>query len=300
MSRRGGLGRGLDALLPPTKDGGLERRSAAVTAPTERIVPNPRQPRRSFDEQELAQLTHSVSELGILQPLLVRETASGYELIAGERRLRAAAAAGLAEVPVLIVETDERGSLERALVENIHRADLNPIEEAAAYKQLMEEGGLTQEALAAKVGRNRVTITNSLRLLDLPLEVQGLLIAGRLTAGHGRALLGLQGNPLQPRLARRAADESLSVREVEELVRRYQAMSGSTAPRGASSAARPAVATEAQRLLADHLQTRVRIEMGKRKGRIVLDFVSPDELQRLTEIIVGAQAGATAHTAGVD
>ena len=300
MSRRGGLGRGLDALLPPTKDEGLERRSAAVTAPTERIVPNPRQPRRSFDEQELAELTHSVSELGILQPLLVRETASGYELIAGERRLRAAIAAGLDEVPVLIVETDERGSLERALVENIHRADLNPIEEAAAYKELMEEGGLTQEALASKLGRNRVTITNSLRLLDLPLEVQGLLTAGRLTAGHGRALLGLQGNPLQPRLARRAADESLSVREVEELVRRYQSMSGSTAPRSASVATRPAVATEAQRMLADHLQTRVRIEMGKRKGRIVLDFVSPEELQRLTEIIVGAQAGATAHIAGVD
>lgn len=300
MSRRGGLGRGLDALLPPTQDGGLERRGAAVTAPIDRIVPNPRQPRRAFDETELAELTHSVTELGILQPLLVRETAAGYELIAGERRLRAATAAGLSEVPVLVVETDERGSLERALVENIHRADLNPIEEATAYKELMDEGGLTQEALGAKLGRSRVTVTNALRLLDLPLEVQGLLTAGRLTAGHGRALLGLQGNPLQPRLARRAADESLSVRELEELVRRYQSMSASTTSRGASAPQRPPAATEAQRLLADHLQTRVRIEMGKRKGRIVLDFVSPEELQRLTEIIVGAQAGATAHVASVD
>lgn len=300
MSRRGGLGRGLDALLPPTQDGGLERRAAAVTAPIARIVPNPRQPRRAFDGGELAELTHSVAELGILQPLLVRETPSGYELIAGERRLRAAAAAGLSEVPVLVVETDERGSLERALVENIHRADLNPIEEAAAYKELMEEGGLTQEALGSKLGRNRVTITNALRLLDLPLEVQGLLTTGRLSAGHGRALLGLQGNPLQPRLARRAADESLSVREVEELVRRYQSMSTSTASRGTSASQRPPEAAEAQRLLADHLQTRVRIEMGKRKGRIVLDFVSPEELQRLTEIIVGAQAGATSHVASVD
>ena len=214
MSRRGGLGRGLDALLPPTQDGGLERRGAAVTAPIDRIVPNPRQPRRAFDEAELAELTHSVTELGILQPLLVRETAAGYELIAGERRLRAATAAGLSEVPVLVVETDERGSLERALVENIHRADLNPIEEAAAYKELMDEGGLTQEALGAKLGRSRVTVTNALRLLDLPLEVQGLLTAGRLTAGHGRALLGLQGNPLQPRLARRAAPTYEKLKEI--------------------------------------------------------------------------------------
>ena len=300
MSRRSGLGRGLDALLPPTQDGGLERRAGAVTAPIDRISPNPRQPRRSFDEQELTELATSIAQLGILQPLLVRESSSGYQLIAGERRLRAAARAGLTEVPVLVVETDERGSLERALVENIHRADLNPIEEAAAYKELMEEGGLTQEALASKLGRNRVTITNSLRLLDLPVDVQSLLTAGRLSAGHGRALLGLQGNPLQPRLARRAADESLSVREVEELVRRYQSMSGSPARRASGVAESSAAVTESQRVLADHLQTRVRIEMGKRKGRIVLDFVSTEELQRLTEVILGTQEGARSHTAAVD
>lgn len=297
MSRRSGLGRGLDALLPPTSGEGLERRGDSATAPVEQIAPNPRQPRDSFDEEALEELAASIAELGILQPVLVRSVDGGYELIAGERRLRAARRAGLTEVPIVIVETDERGSLERALVENIHRSDLNPIEEAAAYKQLMEEGGLTHEALGTKLGRNRVTISNALRLLDLPLEIQRLLTVGRLTAGHGRALLALQGNPLQQRLARRAADESLSVREVEDLVRRYQAMSSSTSrSRGISE--RPAAALEAQRRLADHLQTRVRVEMGKRKGKIVLDFVSLEELDRLLSIMTGTAEGARSAIAG--
>lgn len=297
MTRRGGLGRGLDALLPPT--GGLETKGTAATARIEDIRTNPQQPRRDFDAEALRELAASIAELGVLQPLLVRPSGTGYELIAGERRLRAAAEAGLSEVPIAVVDTDDRGSLERALVENIQREDLNPIEEAAAYKQLMDEGGLTQEALAAKLGRNRVSVTNALRLLDLPLEVQTLLTSRRITAGHGRALLGLQGNPLQPRIARRAADESLSVREVEELVRRYQAMSGRSA-RSSQTKERPALATEAQRRLADHLQTRVRVEMGKRKGRIVLDFVSAEELDRLTRIITGAAEGATSHRASIE
>ena len=298
MTRRGGLGRGLDALLPPS--GGLESKAATASARIDEIRANPNQPRATFDADALRELSTSISELGVLQPLLVRPAADGYELIAGERRLRAAADAGLTEVPIVVVETDDRGSLERALVENIQREDLDPIEEAAAYKQLMDEGGMTQEALATKLGRNRVTVTNALRLLDLPLEIQSLLTSRRLTAGHGRALLGLQGNPLQPRIARRAADESLSVREVEDLVRRYQAMS--TSPRRSSGTTqdRPAAAVDAQQRLADHLQTRVRIEMGKRKGRIVLDFVSEDELHRLTRIITGSAEGATATRASLD
>lgn len=297
MTRRSGLGRGLDALLPPTSGEGLERRGAAASALIERIAPNPRQPRDSFDEEALEELAASIAELGVLQPVLVRPVGDGYELIAGERRLRAARRAGLSEVPIVVVDTDERGSLERALVENVHRSDLNPIEEAAAYRQLMEEGGLTQEALGTKLGRNRVTITNALRLLDLPLEIQRLLTSGKLTAGHGRALLALQGNPLQQRLARRAADESLSVREVEDLVRRYQAMS-SSAPRNREATQRPAAALEAQRRLADHLQTRVRVEMGKRKGKIVLDFVSLEELDRLLRIMTGGAEGARSAVAG--
>lgn len=302
MSRRSGLGRGLDSLLPPTGSEGLETRETGEprTARVDEISPNPRQPRADFAEDELQELTTSVRELGVLQPLLVRRRAHGFELIAGERRLRAAARAGLHEVPILVVETDDVGSLERALVENLHRSDLNPIEEAAALRQLMDEGSFTQEALAAKLGRNRVTVTNALRLLDLPIETQSLLIGGRLTAGHGRALLGLQGNPLQQRLARRAADESMSVREVEDLVRRYQAISASGSARPRTGEEPSAQARESQRLLAEHLQTRVRIEMGKRKGKIVVDFVSTEELERLTNIITGEEQGATTHTVTLD
>jgi ParB family chromosome partitioning protein len=193
---------------------------------------------------------------------------------------------------VVVVETDDVGSLERALVENVHRADLNPIEEAAAYRQLIDEGGLTQEALGERLGRNRVAITRALRLLDLPVSIQRLLTERKLTAGHGTALLGLEGSPFQERMARRAADEGLSVRDTEDLVRRYQAMT-STASSTASTERqpRPAIATDAQRRLADHLQTRVRVEMGKRKGRIVLDFVSTGELDRLLGLILGEAPG---------
>lgn len=297
VTRRGGLGRGLDALLPPS--GGLEAKAAATTARVEDVSPNPRQPRNEFDPEALQELATSIAQLGVLQPLLVRPRGDRYELIAGERRLRAAIEAGLSEIPIAIVDTDDRGSLERALVENIQRENLNPIEEAAAYKQLMEEGGLTQEALASRLGRNRVSVTNALRLLDLPLEIQTLLTSRRITAGHGRALLGLQGNPLQHRIARRAADESLSVREVEDLVRRYQAMSGGPR-RSHQPPETPALATDVQQRLADHLQTRVRVEMGKRKGRIVLDFVSAEELDRIARIITGAAEGASSSRASVE
>ena len=298
MSKRG-LGRGLDALLPSSPyaeeaDGGAMR-EVAVDA----ITPNPRQPRDSFGETSLAELAGSIETLGVLQPLLVREPVPGrYELVAGERRWRAAQRAGLERVPVLIVETDERGSLERALVENVHREDLNPIEEAAAFRQLLDEGGLTQEALGARVGKNRVTISNSLRLLDLPVSVQQLLVEGRLTAAHGKALLALEGNVFLERLAKRAAEEGWSTRETEQQVKKYQDMSVGRSRSGTSKDAdQVAVATEKQNRLATHLQTRVRIEFGKRKGRIVLDFVSLDELDRLTKIITGQETGAASSTA---
>lgn len=286
MTRRAGLGRGLDALLPGRAGDLEERGDGSLRVPVEAIVPNPRQPRRDFDQAAIDELAASIAQLGLLQPLLVRRAGEGYELIAGERRLRAARAAGLSEVPVLVVDTDERGSLERALVENIQREDLNPLEEAAAYAQLLDETGMTHEQLGERLGRNRVTITNALRLLELPPALQRLLAERRLSAGHGRALLGLNGNPFQERLARRVAQEGLSVRDTEELVRRYQQMSAA-APSGRGAAARPAVVTETQRLLADHLQTRVRVELGKRKGRIVLDFATLDELDRLARAILG-------------
>jgi ParB family transcriptional regulator, chromosome partitioning protein len=294
VSRRG-LGRGLDALLPALSDA----TQGVAEAPLDAIDPNPRQPRRSFTDGALHELARSIRELGILQPLLVRASVPGrFELIAGERRLRAARVAGLERVPVMVVDTDERGSLERALVENLHREDLNPIEEAAAYRQLMDEGGVTQEALAARLGRNRVTITNSLRLLDLPVEVQRLLVEGRLAAAHGKALGGLHGNPFQTRLARRAAQEGLSVRETEDLVRRYQAISGGGAR--ARARPRPPEAAEAQKRLADHLQTRVRVDIGRRKGRIVVDFASLEELERIVAVVLGEQEGATPRTIRLD
>ena len=292
MTRRSGLGRGLDALLPAA-DAPAER-DAPRAVPVEAIVSNPRQPRQEFPDEGLAELAASIANLGVLQPVLVRVIGGGrYELIAGERRVRAAARAGLDRVPVVVVETGEEGALERALVENIHREDLNPIEEATAYRALMQEAHLTQEALASRLGRNRVTITNTLRLLDLPLEIQRLVVERRLSAGHGRALLGLEGNPFQGRLARRAAEEALSVRETEDLVRRYREMSEGA--RGAGPGGRtatPPAAAEAQRRLADRLQARVRVEVGKRKGKIIIDFASLDELERLTGTMLGESAAA--------
>ena len=288
--RRSGLGRGLDSLLPSQGRGDdLEGKGSLDEIDVSLIDPNPRQPRTAFEDSALAELTVSVRELGVLQPLLVRAMPSGrFELIAGERRLRAAVAAGRSSVPVVIVETDERGSLERALVENLHREDLNALEEAAAYKQLIEDGGLTQEALGEKLGRTRGTISNSLRLLELPVAVQRLVIEGRLTAGHGKALLGLENPVLQERLAKRVAADQLSVRKTEDIVRTYQGMSGGprTASRLSSQSTAPIV-TEAQTRLSDRLQTRVRVEMGKRKGKIVVDFVSLEELERLLGVIVG-------------
>jgi ParB family chromosome partitioning protein len=274
----------------------MEPRGAGLLdVPIEGIRPNPDQPRQSFDPTALEELAASISQLGVLQPLLVRSTGEGFELVAGERRLRAAKKAGLASVPVVVVETDREGSLERALVENLHREDLNPIEEAAAYRQLLDEGGLTQQALAERLGRSRVAVTNALRLLELPVPIQKLLVERRVAAGHGKALLGLEGNPFQERLARRVAQEGLSVRETEDLVRRYQNISSIEGSRDRRRVERPPIVSEAQRALADHLQTRVRVEMGRRKGKIVLDFVSLEELERLLTKIVGQQPAPRVH-----
>jgi ParB family transcriptional regulator, chromosome partitioning protein len=290
VTRRGGLGRGLDALLPPEMEEGPSPGPLEVSL--EEIVPNPNQPRRDFDEETLAELTASIAALGLLQPLLVRPTEAGsYELIAGERRLRAARAAGLTSAPVVVVATDERGSLERAIVENIHRADLNPIEEAAAYRQLLDDGGLTQEQLAGRLGRSRTAITNSLRLLELPVAVHDLVVRGRLSAGHARALLPLNGSPFQARLATRIAQEGVSVRDTEDLVRRYSEMSTSTTGSARRAAGGRPAASAAQKLLSDRLQARVRVTIGKNKGRIAIDFTSEEELDRLLGLLAGVGRG---------
>jgi ParB family chromosome partitioning protein len=285
MTRRG-LGRGLDALLPPG-EGDLEVYRGPTEVAIDAIAPNPRQPREKFGEESLDELSASIRRLGVLQPLLVRRLGPGrYGLVAGERRLRAARRAGLQVVPIIEVDTDDRGALERALVENLHREDLNPIEEAAAYRQLLDEGGLTHEELGERLSKSRVAVTNALRLLELPVSVQELLAEGRLTAGHGRALLGLSGNPFLERLARRVSHEGSSVRDTERLVRRFAAMTGS-APGAEDALPAPPAVVEAQRRLADHLQTRVRVEMGKRKGKIVVDFVSLEDLDRLLGAMLG-------------
>lgn len=302
MKRRSGLGRGLDALLPGSAGEPESRNPMRLVDPAD-IGTNPRQPRRHFDEAAVAELAASIVEIGVLQPLLVREVpgAPGLELIAGERRLRAARRAGLERIPVLVVETDETGSLERALVENIHRTDLNPLEEAAAYKQLLDEGGLTQEQLGERVGRNRVTITNALRLLELPPGIKRLIVEARISAGHARALLPLNGNPFQERLARRIQDEGLSVRATEEMVGRYVEMM--PAEQSSNPRARPeqaAVVAEAQRRLQDRLQTRVRITRTARKGKITIDFAGDDELARLVRVLGGEEPGGAASTVSPD
>jgi ParB family chromosome partitioning protein len=286
-----GLGRGLDALIRPAEAAApvaVVADSALREVPVGRLRPNPRQPRRTFDEEPLASLTASVAALGVLQPLLVRELADGdYELIAGERRWRAAQRAGLATVPVLVREADDLASLEQAVVENLHRSDLNPLEEAAAYAQLLEDFALTHEQLAARVGRSRAAVTNTLRLLQLPPGIQRLLVEGTLTAGHAKALLGSTDPAFQEALATRVVRDGLSVRAVEEAVRTRE---GGGRPPAASP--RPAASrlpgfAEVESLLAEHLATRVVVEEQGRRGRIVVDFADLDDLERIYRAMVG-------------
>jgi ParB family transcriptional regulator, chromosome partitioning protein len=299
VTRRSGLGRGLDALLPAEK-AAPESSTGTAQTPVSAITPNPQQPRKIFENESLEELAASIRELGLLQPLLVRPRGEGFELIAGERRFRAAQMAGLQSVPILVVETDDRGSLARALVENVHREDLNPIEEASAYKQLLDEAGLTQDQLGQRLGRNRVTISNSLRLLDLPVDIQRMLTERRISGGHARALLGLQGSPFQKRLAQRVSQEGLSVRETEDYVRRYSSMVATNNTKSSSRPERPPEVTDAQRLLTDRLQARVRVDMGARKGKITIDFATLDELDRLLSVMVGESRQNGVTTIAID
>jgi ParB family chromosome partitioning protein len=263
--------------------------------PVDRLRPNPRQPRRAFDEESLASLTASVAALGVLQPLLVRELGAGeYELIAGERRWRAAQRAGLATVPVLVRQADDLASLEQAVVENLHRADLNPLEEAAAYAQLLEDFALTHEQLAARVGRSRASVTNTLRLLQLPPSIQRFLVDGTLAAGHARALLGSGDPAFQEALAARAVREGLSVRAVEEAVRAREGGAPDKPARGRSTTNRPPGFAELEDLLAEHLATRVKVEEQGRRGRIVIEFAGLDDLERIYRAMVEGGGPSTA------
>ncbi len=283
MARRSGLGRGLGALIP--SEAGSGRDSSLREIPLAQIRPNPLQPRAHFDEESLSELAASVRELGVLQPVLLRQIGDDdYELIAGERRWRAARRAGLQSIPALIQEANNASSLKQALVENLHRQDLNPLEEAAAYQQLVEDFGLTHDELSRQVGKSRVTITNTLRLLQLPAGVQRAVSDGQLSAGHARALLGTPDRGFQEMLARRAVAEGLTVRMVEEAVR---ARNEGGAMRPASSQVatrkrlRPPGLLELEGMLSDHLETRVKVEMGAKRGRVIIDFATLEDLERI-------------------
>jgi ParB family transcriptional regulator, chromosome partitioning protein len=282
VARRSGLGRGLSALIP-TDD--LRERGSLVELAVSIVRPNPRQPREHFDEDALAALTASVREIGILQPVLVRLTSeSEYELIAGERRWRAARRAGLATIPAIIRDASEGESLQQALIENLNREELNPLEEAAGYQQLIEDFGLTHEQLSTRVGKSRVAITNALRLFQLPPSVQRLVADDRLTAGHARALLVSPDRAFQEALARRAANEQLSVRAVEEAVRQHNELSDpqeASQPRLASTRLRPPGVLELEELLADHLSTKVRVDMGANRGKVIIEFATLEDLERI-------------------
>ncbi|MGY1724103.1 ParB/RepB/Spo0J family partition protein [Blastococcus sp. SYSU DS0533] len=250
----------------------------------EDVVPNPKQPRQVFDDEALEELTHSVKEFGLLQPIVVREADGGrYELIMGERRLRAARAAGLGTVPAIVRDTTDDAMLRDALLENIHRVQLNPLEEAAAYQQLLEEFGATHEELAQRIGRSRSQVTNTIRLMKLPVKVQTRVAAGVISAGHARALLGLQDPVAQDALATRIVAEGLSVRATEEAVA-LAAAEEPAAKRRTRRISAPGVEELGSRL-SDMFETKVKIQIGRSKGKIVVEFGSVDDLQRIIGVM---------------
>ncbi len=252
--------------------------------PIESVRPNPRQPRSVFDEEAMAELVHSIREVGLLQPVVVRRTAEGHELIMGERRWRAAQLAGMAAIPAIVRQTDDNDMLRDALLENLHRSQLNPLEEASAYAQLLEDFGCTHEELAQRVGRSRPQISNTLRLLKLTPSVQRRVAAGVLSAGHARALLAVEDTVRQDHLAARVVAEGISVRSLEELV------AVPTPDKPARVVRRRPTApglTELSDRLGDRLDTRVRVELGRSKGRITVEFATMEDLRRIVGIIEG-------------
>jgi ParB family chromosome partitioning protein len=288
---RRGLGKGLGALIPGdlSTDRSDAGKGGVREVPITQIEPNQFQPRSHFDEEALAGLTASIRELGVLQPILVRQVAADrYELIAGERRWRASKRAGLQLMPVIVRDVTDTLSLQQALVENLHRDDLNPLEEAAAYQQLVEEFGLTQEEVAQRVGKSRSAVANLLRLFQLPPQVQKLVAEGRLSAGHAKVLLSTPDRVFQEELARRIAGEGLTVRDTEELVRQrneevHGDPSDGSADGGGARAPklRAPGLLELENLLSDQLDTRVRVDMGPKRGKVVIEFADLEDLERI-------------------
>ena len=309
MRRRGGLGRGLDALIPSSPQDDQEPVAQPVdqvpeaaeddgdsSGPTfeqlliDWIDPNPHQPRKAFDEESLHELTASIEAVGVLQPIVVRPNGERYQIVMGERRVRAARTAGLERIPAIVRTTEDDQLLRDALLENVHREDLNPLEEAAAYEQLLLDFGITQEELAARLGRSRPVIANAMRLLRLPGSVQRRIAARTLSAGHARAVASLEDPVQQERLADRIVAEGLTVRMAEELAQRIKNGEPLLGPderarvriRPAMQA--PGMADLAERL-SDRLETRVRVQLGKRKGKVLIEFATLDDLQRICDAI---------------
>lgn len=290
MARPGGLGRGLGALIPSGTV--AEQAGGLADIPIADIRPNPQQPREHFDEEALAALADSIREVGVLQPVLVRATEDGtYELIAGERRWRASRRVGLQTIPAIIRVADDTMMLQHAIVENVQREELNPLEEAAAYQQLIEDFSLTHDEVALRVGKSRATITNTLRLLQLPPSIQRYVKDGSLRMGHARALLGTPDRAFQEQLAKRAANEDLSVREVESAIKARE-VSAETADAAAAktstatgSKLRPPGLLELEDLLGDYLDTRVKISMTPKHGRVQIDFANLEDLERIYRVM---------------
>jgi ParB family chromosome partitioning protein len=312
MARRSGLGKGLSALIPSEATG--ESDSLLRVVPISHIRPNAYQPRSHFDEESMGSLAASIREVGLLQPVLVRELEGeedSYELIAGERRWRAARRAGLQTIPVLVQVADDVASLEQALVENLHRVDLNALEEAAAYQQLIDEFGLTHEQVATRMGKGRATVTNTLRLLQLPAGAQRALAERTISAGHARALLGTPDRALQEKMVDQIVEQGLTVRAVEELVRQggselrvvpdapeiaepAPSTDGVTSGVTPSAGRRPTVrklpepgVLELEDLLSTYLNTRVKVDIQNRRGRLVVEFATLEDLERIYRAMVG-------------
>lgn len=296
VEKRGGLGKGIGALIPSGDKDAVdvfftsEQKStllpvpgaAFASIPVAQIDPNPQQPRDVFEPEAFQELVHSVKEFGVLQPIVVRPVGSSFQLIMGERRWRASKEAGLAEIPAIIRETTDENMLRDALLENLHRSDLNPLEEAAAYKQLLEDFGITQEQLAERLGRSRPQITNTLRLMKLPVMVQEKLVSGVLSSGHARALLSIENESEVIELANKAIKQGLSVRALEELI----SISKGKKPKakitpGSSGGA----LTELEDRLAERLNTSVSIKLGKKRGQLIIDFANFADLKRLIDEI---------------
>ena len=286
-TKRMALGKGLGALLPEFEQGELK---TLLYCGIEEIVPNRSQPRKHFDESRLQELSESIKEKGILEPLIVRRIEQGYELIVGERRWRAAQRAGLKEVPVLVKEAEGREALELSLIENLQRENLNPIEEAEAFKRLTEEFNVSQGDLATRLGKDRTTITNTLRLLKLPLEVRNQLLQNRITSGHARAILSLETKEKQKELCSRIIQKGLSVREAEALAKRWSEKPKKKGPSDRRRGELESQLNGLQDSLRQYLGTKVRITPNGKRGKIEIEYYSNEDLGRIIETILGKNA----------